>query len=336
MVIWITVLLLCHFYGNHHKIGGSKSHVYFLWDLGSGGGLRGSYARVPGQGVLQYQFSSEACVCLSHSVLSDSLWPKDCSPPGSSVHGILQARVLEWVAMPSSRGSSQSRAQTQASHTTGGFFTIWTAREAQSLDWGEGHFQTPSAPRQGSLPCSNETVPCSLKVLYLPTGHPFITETDKVHFLSYWDSGSLWGLQARRGDSQWAPWERIFLPVQETQVQSLGWEDPLEEGMATHSRTLAWRIPWTEGPGELQCVGSQRVGHDWGTSVLHAHMQAKEGDCPSQGLFLMIEATSPGHAFHMQTDKSQACTPANSFIWLSHTRQHIACLKPAQGQVPGP
>ena len=48
----------------------------------------------------------------------------------------------------------------------------------------------------------------------------------------------------------------------ETWVQSLGWEDPLEEGMATHSSILAWRIPWTEEPGGLQSTGSQRIGHD--------------------------------------------------------------------------
>ena len=47
-----------------------------------------------------------------------------------------------------------------------------------------------------------------------------------------------------------------------TWVQSLGWEDPLEEGMATHSSVLAWRIPWTEETGRLQSSGSQRVGHD--------------------------------------------------------------------------
>ena len=50
--------------------------------------------------------------------------------------------------------------------------------------------------------------------------------------------------------------------VQETWVQSLGWEDLLEEGMATHSSILAWRISWTEEPGGLQSMGSQRVGHD--------------------------------------------------------------------------
>ena len=48
----------------------------------------------------------------------------------------------------------------------------------------------------------------------------------------------------------------------ETQVRSLGWEDPLEMEMATHSSTLAWKIPWAEEPGRLQSMGSQRVGHD--------------------------------------------------------------------------
>ena len=50
--------------------------------------------------------------------------------------------------------------------------------------------------------------------------------------------------------------------VRETHVQSLGQEDPLEEEMATHSSILAWKIPWTEEPGRLQSMGSQRVRHD--------------------------------------------------------------------------
>ena len=50
--------------------------------------------------------------------------------------------------------------------------------------------------------------------------------------------------------------------MQETRVRSFGREDPPEEGMATHSSILAWRIPWTEEPGGLQSMGSQRVGHD--------------------------------------------------------------------------
>ena len=55
-------------------------------------------------------------------------------------------------------------------------------------------------------------------------------------------------------------------------VRSLGQEDALEEGMATHSGILAWKIPWTEEPRRLQSIGSQRVGHDWRTA--HTHMRA--------------------------------------------------------------
>ena len=61
-------------------------------------------------------------------------------------------------------------------------------------------------------------------------------------------------------------------PTQETRVRSLGREDPLEKEMVTHSSILAWRIPWTEMPGSLQSTGSQKVGHDWTTS-LHFHFQ---------------------------------------------------------------
>ena len=50
--------------------------------------------------------------------------------------------------------------------------------------------------------------------------------------------------------------------TQETQVQSLSQEDPLEKGMVTHSSILAWRVSWTEEPGELQSIGSQRLRHD--------------------------------------------------------------------------
>ena len=50
-------------------------------------------------------------------------------------------------------------------------------------------------------------------------------------------------------------------PVRDTWVRTLGWEDPLEKEIATHSSILAWRIPWTEDPDRLQSMGSQRVGH---------------------------------------------------------------------------
>ena len=60
---------------------------------------------------------------------------------------------------------------------------------------------------------------------------------------------------------------RIRLPMQETWVQSLGQEDPLEKEMATHSSILAWRIPWTEEPCGLQPTRSQRVWHNWATNT---------------------------------------------------------------------
>ena len=55
--------------------------------------------------------------------------------------------------------------------------------------------------------------------------------------------------------------------MRETHVWSLGWEDSLKKRIATHSSILAWRIPWTEEPGRLQFMGSQRVGHDWVTNT---------------------------------------------------------------------
>ena len=51
-------------------------------------------------------------------------------------------------------------------------------------------------------------------------------------------------------------------PMQETQVPSLGWEDPLEKAMATHSSTLVWKIPWMDEPGKIQSMGWHRVGYD--------------------------------------------------------------------------
>ena len=61
----------------------------------------------------------------------------------------------------------------------------------------------------------------------------------------------------------------IRLPVQETWVPFLAWEDPLEKEMAAHSSILALRIPWTEEPGGLQSMGPQRVGHDLAAKQQH-------------------------------------------------------------------
>ena len=73
--------------------------------------------------------------CISCSVLSDSCDPMGYSLSGPSVHGILQARILEWVAIPFSRGSSWPRDRTQFSHITGRFFTVWATRQALVISY---------------------------------------------------------------------------------------------------------------------------------------------------------------------------------------------------------
>ena len=79
-------------------------------------------------------FLDDACMCAKSLQLYLTLCdPMDCSPPGFSVRGILHTRVLEWVAMPSSRGSSQLRGRTWVSCFAGRFFTIWAASEDPSL-----------------------------------------------------------------------------------------------------------------------------------------------------------------------------------------------------------
>ena len=84
--------------------------------------------------------------------------------------------------------------------------------------------------------------------------------------------GMLQSIESQRDMTEWLNWTELVAQMVknppamwETWVRSLGWEDPLEEDMATHSSILAWRIPWTEEPGELQSIGSERVGHDWAT-----------------------------------------------------------------------
>ena len=64
--------------------------------------------------------------------------------------------------------------------------------------------------------------------------------------------------------------------MQETWVWSLGWENPLQKGTATHFSILAWRIPWTEEPGRLQSMGLQRVGHNWATFTLILSSQQED------------------------------------------------------------
>ena len=88
----------------------------------------------------------------SRLVVSDSLWPMDCSPPGSSVHGILQARILEWVAISFPRGSSQPRDWTQVSLVAGRFFTTEPPGKPKSTGVGSLSLFQGIFPTQGLNP----------------------------------------------------------------------------------------------------------------------------------------------------------------------------------------
>ena len=105
--------------------------------------------------------------------------------------------------------------------------------------------------------------PLLLHLLYLPNSNTIINKAFALppdlkvqHPSNIWYQTSLVTQMVKR------------LPtMQETQVQSLGWEGPLEKQMATHSSTIVWKIPWMEEPGRLQSMGLRRVGHDWATSL---------------------------------------------------------------------
>ena len=79
--------------------------------------------------------------------------------------------------------------------------------------------------------------------------------------------------------------------TEEMQIQSLDQEDPLEEGMATHSSILAWRIPWTEEPGKLQSTGSHRVGYGWNNVA-----------CTLTGGMRLIPSKPPGEYCYSYTE----------------------------------
>ena len=135
----------------------------------------------------------------SHSVMSDSLYPMDYSPPGSSVHRIFQARILEWVAVFFSRGSSQPRDQTHISRITGGFFTVWATREVQ--EYWSGLPCPPS--RESSQPRDPAQVShIAGRLLTVPPGKPMENQIPenrakkewKVVVLRNWN----WGLKRDR------------------------------------------------------------------------------------------------------------------------------------------
>ena len=109
------------------------------------------------------------------------------------------------------------------------------------------------------------------KVQLMPRKEPQISSEgrnwkSRCKFLNCMESGTWFGAFTHFGASLMAQMVKHLPTMRETRVWSLGWEDSLEKERATHSSTLAWKIPWMEEPGRLQSMGLQGVGHDWATS----------------------------------------------------------------------
>jgi len=175
----------------------------------------------------------------------------DCSPPDSSVCGIFQARVLEWVAISFSRGSSQPRDWTRVSRIAGGLFTIWATREAPFMrtQWKDGCLWSRKDDFTRHQVCWHSD-------LRLP-----VSRTRREKFLlPFNDIVSIFAMSLNLFKSIFNDY--IILCCEYTIIHLTS-----PYIMATHSSILAWRIPWMEEPSRLQSMASQRVGHDWVTSL---------------------------------------------------------------------
>ena len=183
---------------------------------------------------------------LSHSdtTLSD---PMDCSPPGSSVHGIFQARVLEWGAIAFSEELPRD-------------VFIYIKIKKANYDDSLAVLQDLDFV---TVTWSPDNCAFSFQLFWVIHGPHFGKHwfgyngalTERPHW-SYPSRLIVWSYVFEYGHH--LPWASLVAqtvknpPAKwETWVQSLGWEDPLEECMTTHSSILAWRIPWTEEPGRL-------------------------------------------------------------------------------------
>ena len=102
--------------------------------------------------------------------------------------------------------------------------------------------------------------------------------------------------------------------TQETRARFLGQENSLEKGMTTHSSILAWRIPWTEEPGRLLSMGSQRIGHNWTTSTFFFSLLIKLEHMPGHSTFLTLVK---GHddCVVVSTERAPFCTMMNYKTW---------------------
>ena len=186
-----------------------------------------------------------AVLCLVTQLCPTLCDPVDCSPPGSSVHGILQARILEWLAMPSSR----------IHHGSLGILVSWGWLISPSLS---AFHENVSFRQPQSWLGLKQSVLFSPSVLYLVASIPEKAMAPHSSTLAWkipWmeEPRTLQSMVSLRVRHDWATFTFHF--------------HALEKEMATHSSLLAWRIPGTGEPGGLPSMGSHRVGHDWSDSA---------------------------------------------------------------------
>ena len=205
-------------------------------------------------GPFSWVTQTGVCAVLSHWVPSSSLQP----------HGLWPARPLcprgfsrqeYWSGLPCPPPGHFPNLS-NVSRIGGRFFTIWATREALL----KPVVTSNSVDGQWELQLSWGLGTFATTILR--------------------SLGKDWALK-QVGASLVAQRLKHLPAMQETQVQSLGREDPLEKEMATHSSIIPWRIPWMEEPGGLQSMGLQRVGHDWETSLTHSLKQV-ESDIESK------------------------------------------------------
>ena len=288
--------------------------------------------------IVQFLYNEVNQLCMwgwSVSKPSPTLWnPMNCSPPGPLFHGIIQARILEWVAMPSFRGSSWpgiEPASVMSPALAGRFFTTYTTWEAQISYMYTYIWASLVAQIVKNLPAMQETRVHSLfgedplekakathssilaweipwteePACFTPQGHQESDTTERlthVHISPpfrtslpnatpphpssssqstkpnsrWYTAGSHQVCFVHGSVCMWAPpvvqTIKNLPATQETRAWSLGQEDSLAKGMATHSGIPAWRIPRTEDPGGLQSMGSQRLRQDSATNTQCVHV----------------------------------------------------------------
>ena len=208
--------------------------------------------------------------------------PLDCSLPGSTVHRIFQARILEWVPISFSRGSSWPRDWTRVSCTSGIFFTDlshewkWTLFRHNNLlillgfpDKWKWHLNVKnnfSSFLQFLVSLSHGNI---LVVLYYKPEKAMAPHSSTLAWKIPWmeEPGGLQSMGLLGVGHDWATSLSLFTFHFHA----------LEKEMATHSSILAWRIPGTGEPGGLPSMGSHRVGHDWSDLAAAAMINGSGG-----------------------------------------------------------